>query len=88
MPLPKLVDDGRKSSPWRRLKTDTAFAAPVTGPQHAEVLGSEGMLVLTGTTRLVLTRPGAGDEVFTFPEATDDVHEPSFMDQLRATATR
>jgi predicted dehydrogenase len=57
---------------------DTASSAPLTGPQQVQVLGSQGVLTMTGTTRLVLSRPNVDDEEFTLPPVTGDVHEPSF----------
>jgi predicted dehydrogenase len=57
---------------------DTAFAAAVEGPQQLQVLGSDGVIVLNGTTELTLRRAAEHDEKITFPQFRGDVHEPSF----------
>ena len=57
---------------------DSAFAAAVSRPQQIEVLGSDGAIVLHGTTDLTLRRPGEEDERSTLPQFRGDVHEPSF----------
>lgn len=58
---------------------DTSFASAVTRPQRMELLGSDGVLVLEGVTKLDLMRTGETTRSFSFPPNLEDPHELSFM---------
>jgi predicted dehydrogenase len=56
---------------------DTSYASAVTRPPQIEIFGSEGALVLKGSTELQLKRTDKADQQFEFPPWPGDQHEPA-----------
>jgi predicted dehydrogenase len=57
---------------------DTAFGIPEYRPQRIEVLGTDGVIVLSGVTDLQLRVGGKERERLRFEAPTGDPHEPAF----------
>lgn len=56
---------------------DTSYAAAVTRMPEIRIFGSDGVLILNGSTELSLKRADKADRQFEFPAWQGDPHEPA-----------